>query len=293
MEVSVNATRTRTILDFTKSDLTDLVVLGRYNYNKTEDILENHRHPRMIEICYSDKGSQWFAVEQQRYLVKGGDVFIHFPDELHGSGGHPEEKGCLYWFIIKAPDGGKKKVLSTTGYLVNELIHKNRRHFRGDGTIKKMLDEIFKVSRLDGESQQMLEIKTTLLTQFFLLKLIDLANKKTNDTDNERLRKIYDLIERRITQNLTIETLANEVNLSESRFKNWFRDLSGFTPLDFVQRRRVEFAVLKIKEKPHINFKDLAFELNFSSQQYFTTVIKKFTGKTPSEIKEAALAELL
>ncbi|WPU92845.1 AraC family transcriptional regulator [Mucilaginibacter sabulilitoris] len=287
MHVKINASKTRTIIDFRQSGFSELVVLGKYNYNKAEDILENHVHDRMIEICYSDKGSQWFAVEKQRYLVKGGDVFIHYPDELHGSGGYPEEKGCLYWFIIKVPK--KTKAQSTTAFLINQLIDMNRRHFRGDGSIKKMLEEIFKVSRSEEESMQMLKIKINLLSQLFLLKLIELANKKTNDTDNERLSKIYELINNSITQNLTIERLANEVNLSESRFKNWFRDLSGFTPLDFVQRKRVEHAMDRIKQNPDINFKDLALELNFSSQQYFTTVLKKFTGKTPSEIKQSTL----
>jgi AraC-like DNA-binding protein len=162
-----------------------------------------------------------------------------------------------------------------------------RRHFRGDGTVKKMLEDIFKASRTVGESPQMLQIKATLLSQFFLLKLIELARKKTNDPDTERLRKIYQLIENNITQNLTIEILAAEVNLSESRFKNWFKDLSGFTPLDFVQRKRVEYAISEIKKNPHLDFKDLALHLNFSSQQYFTTVIKKFTGQTPTVIKQA------
>ena len=103
MELDVNCTKTRKIIDFRKNGYDDLIVLGKYNYNRTEGNLADHVHHNMIEICYYDKGSQWFCVNDKRYLVKGGDVFIHFPGELHGSGGYPEEKGLLYWLIICLP----------------------------------------------------------------------------------------------------------------------------------------------------------------------------------------------
>lgn len=283
MRVQVNNARTRTIIDFEKSGFKELVALGKYNYNKAEHILENHVHEEMVEICYSDKGTQWFAVQDQRYLVRGGDIFIHYPNELHGSGGYPEEKGSLYWFILKVPSAKGK--YTPTGYLIKELLQIKRRHFRGDSNIKKMLEEIFKTSKLKNESDEMIHIKTTLLTQVFLLQVLELAKQRTNKTDNERLQKIFDLISDKLTEDITVKTLAQAVNLSESRFKNWFREMSGFTPLDYVQRKRVEYGVHRIKTAPAVNFRDLAFELGFSSQQYFTTVVKKFTGKTPSEIR--------
>jgi AraC-like DNA-binding protein len=290
MRVQVNSTKNRTIIEFAKSGFKELVVLGKYNYNKAEHILENHVHEEMIEICYSDKGTQWFAVQNQRYLVRGGDIFIHYPDELHGSGGYPEGKGNLYWFILKVPS--TKKNITPTGYLIKELLQTNRRHFRGDSHIKKMLEEIFKTSNLNGESSEMIHIKATLLTQVFLLQVLELAKQKTNKTDNERLQKIFDLINDKFTEDISVKTLAKAVNLSESRFKNWFREMSGFTPLDYVQRKRVEYGVQRIKTAPAINFRDLAFELGFSSQQYFTTVIKKFTGKTPSQIRDDVYLDL-
>ncbi len=286
MQIDIRTTKTRTIIDFTKSGFNELVVLGKYNYNRVEKNLEDHVHANMIEICYYDKGHQWFKVHNNRYLVKGGDVFIHFPGEVHGSGENPESKGCLYWFIIKSP--GRRTPhgqRSGIGYLVKELINMKRRHFRGDALIKKMLEDIFRAVNTKGEKEPIRKIKITLLSQLFLLKIIEFANKDFSETDNERLQKVYDLIARRMTENISVAMLAKEANLSESRFKNWFKEVSGFTPVDYVQRKRVDFAVKKIKEDPSTNFKDLAYDLNFSSQQYFTKVVKKFTGKSPRDLR--------
>lgn len=286
MQIDIKSTKTRTIIDFSKAGIEDLVVLGKYNYNRAEKNLEDHVHAGMIEICYYDKGSQWFGVDNSRYLVKGGDIFIHFPGEIHGSGEYPESKGCLYWFIIKCP--GDRRIVARpahTGYLVRELTEMNRRHFRGGNAVKKILEEIFKAMKEKGQREPIRNIRITLLAQLFLLTVIEFAGKKRNETDNERLRKVYDLIDRKITEDITIAMLAREAYLSESRFKNWFKEVSGFTPVDYVQRKRVDYAVRKIKEYPDISFRDLAYDLNFSSQQYFTTVVRKFTGKSPKEFR--------
>jgi AraC-like DNA-binding protein len=206
---------------------------------------------------------------------------------MHGSGGFPEAKGCLYWFILKA---SAKNVSPTgeayTAYLVRQLIKQKRRHFRGGLILKKMLEEIFSAAARKGETPKINEIRIALLTQLFLLKVMEYAGKKTTDTDNERLQKVNSLIASQLTENITIAELAKEANLSESRFKNWFKEISGFTPVDYVQRERVEYAVRKIKEDEGVSLKELAYELNFSSQQYFSTVVKKFTGKSPRELRQ-------
>jgi len=73
----------------------------------------------------------------------------------------------------------------------------------------------------------------------------------------------------RLTENISITSLAKESNLPESRFKNSFKEISGFIPVDYVQRERVDYAVRKIREDDGVSLKDVAYELNFSSQQFF------------------------
>lgn len=286
MKINILKTRTRTVIDFTGSGYEHLVTLGKYNYNKAEAHLEDHVHTNMIEICYYDKGSQWFSVSGKKYLVRGGEVFIHYPGEVHGSGGFPEAKGCLYWFIIRyKKTKGAANPNDTMPFLISELIRLQKRHFRTGPITKKMLEAVFDAAKAGSDKGHLKRIRIKLLAQSLFLTLIESATKSNTDTDNERLQKIYDLVESQLSEHISIPVLAKEANLSESRFKNWFKELSGLTPMDYVQRRRVEYAVKIIKEDPSISFKDIAYELNFSSPQYFTTVVKKFTGKSPGELR--------
>ncbi len=285
MRLDVRSTRNRTIIDFRGMGFGPLCVLGHYRYRKAEKDLQAHRHSKMIEICYYDKGSQVFAVNDEKYLVKGGDLFIHFPNESHGSGGYPEEKGSLYWFILNLDTGKKASGSNDLDYLLRALVKNGKRHFSGGAGIKKFLEEIFATMR-SKEPAAFIRIRVRLLTQLFLLKVWEKSRSAERLPDHTRLHQVYRFIEDHLEDDLNIARLAREANFSESRFKGWFRELSGFTPMDYVQRRRVAFAVKELQRSPGLSLKDLAYSLNFSSQQYFSTVIKKFTGKTPGMLKK-------
>lgn len=294
-----------------------LCVLGRYQYQRAEKDLQAHRHPGMMEICYYEKGSQLFAVGKEQYVVKGGDVFIHFPGEEHGSGGFPEEKGRLYWLILQMPGASVRSGPDAgVDYLLQQLVRPQKRHFRGSSELKKYLEAIFMLMR--GQSpgsyqeagntkkigsvkntdeteraarrqrgsntrldKNILAIRLRLLVQQFLLAVLEKRDTKQQPTDNARLQQVLQWIESRLTEEVSISMLAREANLSESRFKAWFKELSGYTPLDYVQRRRVQLALERIAADPGVSLKGLAYELNFSSQQYFSAVVKKFTGHPP------------
>ena len=286
MDLDLNTTGNRTIIDFSKLGFKHLMVLGRYNYTRLGKELSEHVHEGMLEICYYDKGSQIFEVEGVQHLVKGGDVFMHYPNEKHGSGGYPEEKGQLYWLIISLPHNGhdSNSDARDLAFLCNRLIAFNKRHFKGNHTLKKTLEEIFTAFE-KKENKNIKHIRVKMLVRLFLLELLDCASQKSKLTDNMRLNKVLDYINTNIASRINISSLAKEINLSDSRFKSLFKELTGLTPGDYIQRKRVEKAVALIKQNPHISLTDLAYEFDFSSPQYFSTVIKKYTGKSPGLMK--------
>ncbi len=85
-------TAEREIADLASLGVRDALLIGRYRYNSARQKLDTHVHSGMMEICYCHKGEQVYEVYGQTYHLKGGDVFVTFPDELHSTGNHPEEK---------------------------------------------------------------------------------------------------------------------------------------------------------------------------------------------------------
>ncbi len=286
MKLDLKSTPSRTIINLKQMGFKQLYVLGRYNYTQSQHQLPEHRHVGMLEICYYDKGRQVFEVESEKYLVRGGDIFLHYPGEKHSSGGSPEEKGRLYWLIVSVPrkrSGAFKN--DELSYLFSRLLEKRRRHFRGSTLLKNILEDIFTtISNKDDKGINFISIKVKI--QLFLLELIACAGRTRKATDNARINQVLHFIDENIHEHIGIATLAAKINLSESRFKNFFKEITGLTPGDYIQKKKIDKAIQMIKENPARSLSEIAYGLNFSTPQYFSTVVKKYTGKSPSSLKE-------
>lgn len=89
-------------------------------------------------------------------------------------------------------------------------------------------------------------------------------------------------IEENIGENLTLGTLAEVACVSRFHFARMFRLSTGFSPMAYVLRQRIERARLQLAEG-HEKLSDLAAELGFCDQSHFTRLFRRMTGFTPRE----------
>jgi AraC-like DNA-binding protein len=283
-------TNERTIIDFSRFSITDIHRLGRYTYKHAHGSLPEHTHDGMMEICYCEKGLQVYEVNGQKYNIKGGDIFITFPGELHSTAHHPEEKGILYWLLIKIPDGNS--FLDYNGpdaiALLSELLNLSTRHFKGSTEMKKMLDDIFTLHYTP--QQPIYRVQLLNLLTNFLLATIQGSQKTSELQPSNRRLEISTYIASNLYNDLSVELLAEKMNFSDSHFKSWFKNEFGVPPADYVLRLRIEEAKKLLQTSGENTVTDTAYQLNFSSSQYFATVFKKYTGVTPTEYKSSLFA---
>jgi len=282
MKLDTLSTLNRKIIDLRVLGSETLQVLGKYNYTKAEKNLAEHCHGNMIEICYCDKGKQHFYVGNKQFLVFGGEIFINFPNEAHGSGKHLESKGSLYWLIINLESTGEND--SDIVQICKELIKTKIRQAKGNGRQKYWLDEIFK--NYDRKQDPLGNIRIYTLIKSFLLSTLDSFTSKEKEIDDMRLNELIRHIDNNLTENFSITSLADKMNLSESRFKILFKEKIGIPPSDYVQRKRIEKALDTLRANNNISLSELAYRFNFSSPQYFSTVVKKYFGISPSDIRK-------
>ena len=93
-------TRDRLVLDLRPLGIPEIPMLGRYHFSHAHMGLTEHAHPGTIEICFLAKGTQLYRMGRSDYVLRGGDIFVAFPDEQHSTGEAPQEKGLLYWLQI-------------------------------------------------------------------------------------------------------------------------------------------------------------------------------------------------
>jgi AraC-like DNA-binding protein len=241
----------------------------------------------MLEICYLAKGEQTYRVGSGAFHLHGGDVFITFPGESHGTGRSPEEKGDLYWLILDTqpdwedfpgfePQEGRK--------LRERLLALQPRQFRGTSILKTTLDDIFATFTNEDFAFRKTAIANSLVR--FLLEVVECERQASPLPKlSQEIAAIKTHIERSLTEEdrLNLDKLASLAGMSLSCFKARFRHETGIPPAEYITRRKLECAARLLAEGHTVTY--VAFELGFSSSQHFSTVFRRFKGKCPGEFR--------
>jgi AraC family transcriptional regulator len=100
-----------------------------------------------------------------------------------------------------------------------------------------------------------------------------------------RLRRIKELVDATMEDDLSLDEMAHSVGLSTAHFARMFRKSTGETPHQFVRRQRVERAKA-ILRAPDARVLDVAVACGFKTQQHFAQVFRDVCGVSPTEYRQ-------
>ena len=89
---------------------------------------------------------------------------------------------------------------------------------------------------------------------------------------------------------ITLEDISREVNISSHYFSKLFKDEVGENFIDYVTSMRIQ----KSKEllvKNQLSVKEICFEIGYGDPNYFSRIFKKVVGISPTEYKELTQIE--
>lgn len=99
------------------------------------------------------------------------------------------------------------------------------------------------------------------------------------------IEKAKRYIEANYHKDLSIEEVSEVADLSISHFCTLFKQISGYTFLEFVTHCRMENAKYILRSSS-VKVYQVAPLVGYQDPRYFTQVFKKATGKTPTEYRE-------
>jgi AraC family transcriptional regulator len=100
-----------------------------------------------------------------------------------------------------------------------------------------------------------------------------------------RLRRIKELVDAKMEDDLSLDELAQSVDLSTAHFARMFRKSTGETPHQFVLRQRVERAKAMLRA-PGARVLDVAVACGFKTQQHFAQVFCDISGVSPTQYRQ-------
>jgi two-component system response regulator YesN len=113
-----------------------------------------------------------------------------------------------------------------------------------------------------------------------LEKMMDGIYQTRHTKNYQRLKKALDFIETHYGEPLTVDRVAKEVYLSSSRLSHIIKSELGITLGDYISKVRIEKAEALLKDR-ELSISQIALEVGFPDQSYFTKVFKKVEKCTP------------
>ena len=100
-----------------------------------------------------------------------------------------------------------------------------------------------------------------------------------------RLRRIRELVDANMDADLSLDEIAQSVELSTAHFARMFRKSTGETPHQFVLRQKIERAKAMLRDRA-TRVLDVAVACGFKTQQHFAQVFRDVCGVSPTEYRQ-------
>ncbi len=103
---------------------------------------------------------------------------------------------------------------------------------------------------------------------------------------DEEIRNVQDWLEDNCTKSmLTIESVASQFNMSPRNMVRRFRKETGYTPLVYLQKLRVDLAKKKL-EITQLSIEEITYETGYTDSKSFGRLFKKHTSLSLSEYRK-------
>ena len=254
------------------------------------------------EMVYIDKGEMLCTADDNRFILKSGEMTFHKPNEFHNLSGNntvAPNIGILSFrcrskamqefeskiFHLNAEEKALLSNLFAEGLscyrltnpnnplLPNNMNIINPEPFGGSQMIKNLL-EIFLIRLCRNQDSMPKSIR-----QNYVIDGVDVAYP---------VKEILDYLHNNIYGKVTISDIAQAVGKGESTVKQLFSQYRKNGIMKYYNALKIKEAKKLIREG-YYNMTQIADLLHFETPQYFCKCFKDHTQMTPSEYKASIL----
>ena len=248
--------------------------------------LRPHDHGNAFEICYIVSGTVTWFVEDKIFEVKPGELFITWPEEVHGGMDGVMQPCELYWICFRLD--AKKQPFGLTENECRKVLEKFTqlpgRQCQAPLSITKHYQNILDAHKTPGSLAKM-AVRAAM--QHLFLEIFAAFKRPENlqhKPYSDKIRKALSHIEQESDRIAGIDEIAARAGLKSSYFRHRFQKETGFSPIEYLTHVRIKKAKSALLESEK-SITDIAFDAGFNSSQYFATVFKKLVGLSPGAFR--------
>jgi AraC-like DNA-binding protein/mannose-6-phosphate isomerase-like protein (cupin superfamily) len=255
-------------------------------YHPTGLMAHYHWHEE-CEFIYINAGSACIRIGVDSFDLNEGDCVYVKPNELHSISTEDTKEFDFYAvvfhpsFILFEMDVCSRFL--STKYVIQNCFYHNDAGCAINDTIK-LLCETFESKSFAYE----LKIKALLYTVFthiFERGCFHTADYHKENKATDKLEKVIKYIHTNFASPIKVEELAEVSGYSVSHFTHYFKELTGKTPVEYINLRRIYYACELLK-KTDLSILEVSLDCGFEHVGYFIKTFKKYTDFTPYKYRQ-------
>lgn len=120
-----------------------------------------------------------------------------------------------------------------------------------------------------------------------LLRKISSGNKNNREKNrtNKRLQEILRYLQENYSKKITLQEIADQINLSKSECARFFKKITGETIFEYLLKLRIEKSIELLKNTDK-TITEIAYETGFTSQSYYDQRFRKMKGLSPLKYRK-------
>ncbi len=269
---------------------------------RQEFILDYHSHQE-YEIYFFHSGTCRYLIKNQIYDLEPGDILLMDGKTLHKPIVSPEKEYIRstvhfspHWIETVLRELNAGYLLDVFRKLQHCLIrtNENQQSKKLEELICR-LDELYRMSDKNQVAATEVEMKVIMIQILILIDKMGRANsyKKpdTKDDKTDYVENIVTFVQEHYMEKLTIDSIAKSLNLSKSYLSHLFKEITGFTVMEYLMATRLTQAKYMLALEPDKPLKDVSFDCGFESASHFSRYFKSKVGMTPKDYRKLQIKE--
>lgn len=227
-------------------------------------------------FIYCTEGSGTIIVEGKKYILKENQAFCIPQYAGHSYYACEEDPWSILWVHFKGEDTKDYPLQERRIVSFGSENATNRMHF--------LFDLLFRV--LEGNYTLGNFIYISQVLSLILAETYYREKHNTTQEQNKHVTRIIRYMQKHLEENLTLEEIAQEFQLSKSYLNAIFQKYTKHAPVDFFINMKMKKACFLLKTTD-LYIYEVAQAMGYADQYYFSRIFKKVVGVSPKTYKNS------
>lgn len=264
-----------------------------FDANRHFSVKYPHRHD-FFEVLFLLKGSGFHVIDGNRYEIKPPCIFFMSPGQAHKLELSHDIEGYIFIFTADFYLLNRRNQNSLIEFPFFYSLHQENPPLilENENDIQ-FLETLFRKGI--AEAEQAGEFRIDLLRSVLDLILTTCAARyeTTDSTLNKGkgqmlVKRFFHLVEENNQKNLSLNDYARLIGVTPNHLTQTVKSLTGKTSSQIIKAKQL-LEIKRLLVHTNLNVSEIAGQLNFEDQSYFSKFFRRETGITPLQYRAETL----